>query len=412
MQSSVAPPTDSATRGGPDAQPRLLDAILNTSGDLIFVVGLDGTYLYVSASAARGLGLPREQIIGRTAEMVGFGTQAVWIEQQRARVIATGEHLVGDFQYPDPDDGQERNYQYHYSPLLAADGTVEAVICISRDLTEQRRAEAKAAAVNARLNAAYQRDHDIAATLQRSLLQMPLPGAFPGLEIVSRYESATRDMEVGGDFMDAFPVGPTQVALVVGDVTGKGLAAAARIAEAKFTLRGFLREYASCAIGLQRLNACLCDVPQWEGQARDGFVCLSLAIYDTATGDLTVSVACEEMPLLVRADGRTEVLPVQGMPLGVVPGEEYPVASDHLEPGDSLVLVTDGITEARGGDMLLGMEGLRHIAAGSGAGLAPAELAERIMAGAHAFSGGALNDDAAVLVAQRISASPADPPPQ
>ena len=118
MQSSVAPPTDSASHSSPDAQARLLDAILNTSGDLIFVVAPDGKYLYVSASAARGLGLPREQIIGRTAEMVGFAAQAVWIEQQRARVIATGEHLVGDFQYPDPNDGLERHYQYRYSPLL------------------------------------------------------------------------------------------------------------------------------------------------------------------------------------------------------------------------------------------------------------------------------------------------------
>ena len=127
-------------------------------------------------------------------------------------------------------------------------------------------------------------------------------------------------MEIGGDFMDAFRVDQSRVALVVGDVTGKGLAAAARIAETKFTLRGFLREYPSCPIGLHRLNACLCDMPQWEGQTREGFVCLSLAIYDTATGELAVSVACEEMPLLVRADGRTEVLPVEGMPLGVVAG--------------------------------------------------------------------------------------------
>ena len=102
-----------------------------------------------------------------------------------------GNTSTGDFRYPNPD-GEERDYQYRYSPLLAADGTVEAVICTSRDVTEQRRAEAEAAAAHARLNAAYQRDHDIAATLQRSLLQMPLPDAFPGLEIVSRYESATQ----------------------------------------------------------------------------------------------------------------------------------------------------------------------------------------------------------------------------
>ena len=213
-------------------------------------------------------------------------------------------------------------------------------------------------------------------------------------------------MEIGGDFMDAFRVDQSRVALVVGDVTGKGLAAAARIAEAKFTLRGFLREYASCAIGLQRLNACLCDVPQWEGQAREGFVCLSLALYDTTTGELTASVACEEKPLLVRADGSTEVLSVEGMPLGVVPNTEYSVAVGNLAPGDSLVLVTDGITEARRDDALLGMEGLHQIVAEAGVGVSPSEMAERIMAGAKAFGNGVLRDDAAVLVARRVSERP------
>ena len=405
MQSSIVLFPESAKECSSDTQTRLLDAILDTSGDLIFVVGLDGTYLYVSTTAAGALGLPREQIIGRTAEMVGFATQAVWIEQQRARVIATGEHLVGDFQYPDPD-GLTRSYLYRYSPLISEDGTVEAVICISRDVTEQRRAEAEAAAAHARLDAAYQRDHDIAVTLQRSLLQMPLPHAFPGLEIVSRYASATSDMDVGGDFMDAFAVDQTRVALVVGDVAGKGLMAAARIAEVKFTLRGFLREYASCSIGLQRLNACLCDASQWEGQPWEGFVCLSLVIYDTARGDLTVSVACEEMPLLVRANGQTEVMPVQGMPLGVMPNEEYPVAVAHLDMGDSLVLVTDGITEARQDRALLGMEGMRLVAAGAGAGVSTEEIAERVMTGAIAFGGGILRDDAAVLVARRVHQRP------
>ena len=94
---------------------------------------------------------------------------------------------------------------------------------------------------------------------------------------------------------------------------------------------------------------------------------------------------------------------MQGMPLGVVPDEEYAVAVDHLEPGDSLVLVTDGITEARGG-----MEGFHRIAAEAGAGASPSEMAERIMAGAKSFGNGVLRDDAAVLVARRVGASPAD----
>ena len=213
-------------------------------------------------------------------------------------------------------------------------------------------------------------------------------------------------MAVGGDFLDAFLVDQSRVALVVGDVTGKGLPAAARIAEAKFTLRGFLREYVSCPVGLKRLNGYLCDTPIWEGQSRDGFVCLSLAIYDLATGGLTVSVAGEELPLLVRANGRTEALPTQGMPLGIMPDADYPVAAAQMEAGDTLVLVTDGIIESRRERAQWGTEGLRR-AVEAASGLATSALADRIMAEARAFGGGELRDDAAVLVARRVSESQA-----
>ena len=383
-----------------ESQARLLEAILNISEDFIFVIAPDGRYLYVSASVARSLGLPREQIVGLSAETLGVSDAlTIWMARQRTHVLATGEHLTGDFRYANAN-GEERDYLYRYSPLLSPGGAVEAVICTAQDVTEQRRAAAEAARSNARLNAAYQRDHDIAATLQRSLLQMPPPDAFPGLEIVSRYESATADMEIGGDFLDAFLLDRSRVALVVGDVTGKGLGAAARIAEAKFTLRGFLREYASCPIGLTRLNGYLCDAPQWEGQPPDGFVCLSLAIYDTATGELTLSAAGAELPLLARADGRMEILSAQGMPLGVMPSAEYPVVTAWMDVGDTLVMVTDGIIEARWGNAQWGMDGLRQVFA-EAAGTSTAARAAQIMARAKAFGGGRLSDDAAILLAQR-----------
>ena len=399
----VAAPALVALASSTEAQARLLDAILNTSGALIFVLAPDGQYLYVSATAARAMGLPREEIVGRSDEALGVPPAlAAWMTRKRTQVLTTGEHLTGDFRFPNVGC-ETRDYQYQFSPLLSASGVAEAVICTASDVTEQRHAEAEAAAAGARSAAAYQRNQDIAATLQRSLLQLPLPDAFPGLEIVSRYESATADMEVGGDYLDVFLLDRSRVALVVGDVAGKGLPAAARIAEAKFTLRGFLREYASCPIGLTRLNGYLCDTSLWEGQLREEFVCLSLAIFDTATGDLTVSVAGEEAPLLVRANGLLEILPVQGMPLGVMPQTEYWAAATRMNIGDTLVLVTDGIIEARRAGAQLGMDGLCHLIASAGTDSSAAAQATRIMAGAKTFGGGVLSDDAAILLARRVS---------
>ncbi|MBV9849710.1 MAG: SpoIIE family protein phosphatase [Armatimonadetes bacterium] len=386
-----------------EAQARLLDAILDASEDLIYVIAPDGRYLYVSAAAERVAGLPRTAMIGRTAAEIGLRTDlAARLAGERAQVLATGARMSGELRIADAA-GDGRVYLYTYSPLSLAPDAVEAIICIARDVTEQRRTEAEAAAATARLNAAYLRDHDIAATLQRSLLQMPLSDAFPGLEVVSRYESGTADMEIGGDFLDAFLLDRSRVALAVGDVTGKGLPAAARIAEAKFTLRAFLREYPSCPIGLKRLNAYLCDTPLWEGQPGEGFVCLSLAILDTENGVLTVATAGAETPLLARADGRTEALATHGMVLGVMPDMDYGSAAAQMGAGDTLLLMTDGIAEARREDSQFGLEGLRRVVTQAGPDVSPADLAERVMAEARAFAGGTLRDDACLLLARRVS---------
>ena len=392
----------------PEAQTHLLDAILNASDDLTFVIGADGRYLYVSTAAARAAGVPRDRMVGRSAAELGLqGDIAAQLAAARDQVLATGEPVSGEMRHPDGAGG-EVAFLYSYAPLPLVPNPLGALICTARDVTQQRRTEA---AANARLRAASQRDHDIAATLQRSLLQMPLPDAFPGLEVVSRYLSATADMEIGGDFIDAFLLDGSRVALVVGDVTGKGLGAAARIAEAKFTLRGYLREYPSCGIGLMRLNTYLCAVPTWEGQQSEGFVCLSVAILDTTTGELTASVAGAETPLLFRADGRAESLNAQGMPLGVMPNTDYLSVTAQMAAGDMLLLTTDGITEARREGVLFGLDGVRH-AAETGTGISTAALADRVMAAATAFAGGALSDDATLLLARRVIPKSADVRPQ
>ena len=118
-----------------------------------------------------------------------------------------------------------------------------------------------------RLAQAYAQERQIAATFQRALLPEIAEDAFPGLAVATLYEAAWAEAQVGGDFFDAFALDGGRVALVVGDVSGKGLAAAAHTAEVKYALRAFLRETPPPDRALSRLNAFIHDNHRLNGEA-------------------------------------------------------------------------------------------------------------------------------------------------
>jgi PAS domain S-box-containing protein len=300
------------------------------------------------------------------------------------------------------------------------------------------------------LRADLARQRHIAATLQSALLPPLRDSAFAGLSVVTRYAAAAEsEARVGGDFYDAFLLPDGRVALVVGDVSGKGLAAATRGAEARHALRAYLRaDPKHPAQALARLNEYLClardlDEPDSNGSA--GFLVLSLAVVDPSSGVTQVACAGAEPPFVLlrqsharvtehrshsgtTADtpdasaagtitGPVDVLPSGGLLLGLQAAETYPVHTLVLHPGDVLVMVTDGLTEARaasgstGSATLLGYDGLVRLAA-TAAGTAKEEqeeeellpmLADSILNGARAFAQGVLHDDACLLLAARSS---------
>ena len=200
-----------------------------------------------------------------------------------------------------------------------------------------------------------------------------------------------------------------KVALAIADASGKGLSAAVRALQVKDVLRAFTRESPhSPASIVARLNDFVCDTQHFDEQGSAGFVCLALAILDPNTGEgAIVSAGCEP-PLIVRAGGTTEVVQCFGLPLGVQHQEFYTATPLHLAPGDTLILVTDGITEARHDDEFLGHEGLVTLAKqalttpASGSDAASLRAAGKaILEGARAFGAGVLRDDACLLLARR-----------
>ena len=273
---------------------------------------------------------------------------------------------------------------------------------LRRLLREQAQGMAAQARAQTLLDAAYAHEKKIAETLQRSLLIHIGEQSFPGLSVAPLYEAAWSEAEVGGDFYDAFAVGADQVALVVGDVAGKGLEAAARTAEVKYALRAFLLEDPHPARTLMRLNDFLCQFHDFGTEASPRFVVAALGLVDTRTGEAMFAHAGADSTLVLRHDGTTEALTSSGLPLGIQRSAEYATLSCRLAPGDTLLLATDGLTEARQGGELLGMEGLTRLATEALGPAALPDVGAAIMAQVKAYAGGSLRDDACLLLARRV----------
>jgi serine phosphatase RsbU (regulator of sigma subunit) len=244
----------------------------------------------------------------------------------------------------------------------------------------------------------YQREKRIAGKLQENLLP-DIPARAGGFEFAKEYRAALGEAEIGGDFLDLFPLGPDRVGFVMADVSGKGLQAAVQTAAVKYTLRAFAHQH-PCAPGqvLALVNEVLCSAMS----VHDGFITLFFGSLNTETGELTWASAGHEPPLLRRADGEA-ILKLQaddGMVLGALPGIVYEDHTLVLGSNDLMLLYTDGVTEARDphGDFL-GLDGLLRLlpAAGQPATSALTRLTARL----RDFSADTQRDDIAMLLVRR-----------
>jgi integral membrane sensor domain MASE1 len=188
----------------------------------------------------------------------------------------------------------------------------------------------------------------IADTLQESLLPSGLP-EIPGVEMAIDFRPAGEGQIVGGDFYDLFRATDGSWGIVVGDVKGKGARAAATTALARYTLRAAAEHERLPS----RILALLNDAILRQSPGESCTIAYVRLEQNGAGAGLTLCVGGHPLPLVLRAGGAVEPVGRPGTPLGVLPQPELSDRSAHLAPGDTLVLYTDGLTEAHAPDLLL-----------------------------------------------------------
>jgi PAS domain S-box-containing protein len=264
-------------------------------------------------------------------------------------------------------------------------------------LASQLASRAATAIDNARLHG--DRTH-IAQTLQRSLLPPRLP-RIEGFEIAARYRAVGEGNQVGGDFYDVFQRTDSSWIVALGDVCGKGPEAAALTALARYTLRAAAISDGAPQILMASLNEAILRDQPGEG-AGDRYMtaitgCLDL---DPVHPILTIGSAGHPPPVLVRADGTGEIVDVGGRALGLLPGIDVGSRKVELQPGDALLLYTDGVLDAGAPQRPLELDEL--VAAATGASRGPAaEMAQAVERAALNRAAGAPRDDIAIVVLRR-----------
>lgn len=239
----------------------------------------------------------------------------------------------------------------------------------------------------------FERERHIAETLQTALLAHDLPRV-PGVELAALYQPAAGSL-VGGDFYSAWTLPDGRLALLVGDVSGKGVEAAGVTAMVRYMAEALSRHRPGAGVLLTELNDLLC-----RRLPGDSLVTVVLAVIDTASGELRWSSAGHPPPVVLGARGGYRTLDDPDPPCGAFPGHAFHEGVERLGQGDALVLYTDGVLEARRQGRELGEAGLRGALLAT-PGAAPADLAAAVHTAARDWCGGRLSDDVAIAVVRR-----------
>lgn len=324
-------------------------------------------------------------------------------------------------------------YETHFAPSLSLQGTVREIaaeiVCASgarlpvlinavRAIGPSGLHRTRIAVFDARERRAYEREllaererseqsakaaRTLAETLQRTLLPATMP-TIEGIDVGAAYRPAGDGSVVGGDFYDVFQIDGGVWGVSLGDVCGKGPSAAIITALARHTVRALAVQAPSASAVLEGLHQAIV-----RSSETDGFC---TALFLTARADeggvaLRLSAGGHHLPLLVRVDGTVSEAGRAGHLLGMLEPLRLHDDEATLRPGESLVLYTDGVIEARRGGEMYGEQRLHQLLARRRDSDAQ-QLADEVTADAVDFQGGELTRDDIAVVVLRAPAAPSD----
>ena len=375
-----------AERAEAEALGRRTEEILDYITDLQVTLDRDWRIVSLNGSSVRLLesaGHNPSAIIGQVLWDAYPSSRGRAFEAETMQAVGSGQRV----EFETYANSLKRWFQIRAFPQK------NGVTLYSQDITERKDHQAA-------LEAGYVRERRIAETLQQVLLHTSPAGVFPELEIETFYESASDEALIGGDFSDVFTYDSGKIALVVGDVSGKGLKAATLIAEIKFALRAILREYPWPETALARLNDFICEA-QHQGDFESEYqVVLSLTLFDPNTCHLSYVTAGGPPLPVIRAGGTLEIVGADGLLLGVQSHVEYVSAETRLASGDTVMIATDGLSEARRGEERFGFKALSANAAALLPGAALQDGGRALIESVRVWADGRFEDDVCLLLAR------------
>ena len=370
-----------------------MEAVLAGRGVLLT---LDGGELKVSAARGEGFQISRtvrDRVLNEKASLLvrdaqldkGLREHMSIVEQKVRSILAvplqTNDKVIGLIYLDSPD--QIREFNREDLNLLTVMANVAAIRIEHARLNEIEETER-----------AMAKDMQQAALIQARLLP-DKPPKVEGLDLAAKTVAARA---VGGDYYDFIHFSDGHVAMIVGDVAGKGTPAALLMSSLQARVHVLFDESTDLAAKIERLNRTTCaNCPD------NRFITFFVGIADPRTGDVKYVSAGHNPPLIVRTNGSYEALGGGGVILGILPIAKYQESYAKMEPGDILVLFSDGVTEAADpndnefGDERLAqlIHQLRDRPAG--------EIVEEIHKAVHVFTEGAPPaDDITVVIARRL----------
>jgi sigma-B regulation protein RsbU (phosphoserine phosphatase) len=358
---------------------------------------VDGTIVKVNTTLLGWLGYSREELVGRKrfTDLLAIGSRIYYETHLGPLLVMQGE-ISGVALDLRAKDGSKFAVLITSLVKTGGDGRPQLTRTTVFDARERRAYELELLQARRAAEREGERLRDLVVELQRSLLPAALQQP-PGLDTAAYYRMAST-AEVGGDFYDMFPLDGGRWGFFLGDVSGKGIDAAAVTALARYTLRAAAVYDPDPAAVLRNLNTVLYQ--EYRADAR--YCTVVFGILTPGADGFTAVVASggHPEPIILRADGTAAPLPTKGRMVGVFADSRYTNSSITLATGDVLLLYSDGLTEARyagtgTADGRYGVEALTGFAAD----LAPAgaaDVVEAVKKLLHGFGDG-LTDDAAVM---------------